>query len=205
MKQHLGKGRSAKDIKLPDKVIIPAMFRMMGATNVRQDGAGIIPHGSHVPLRLTADRESLVNHTLFSILNMHCDPGDREGQKGQEGQEDQEGLNQLFDKDMHPAGNDKMKKFIQAKFANKNIFLTTYVSPLAVQYRDEDVINITRDAVERINGYFGDGKACFHYNNLPIQSGFALWQAFNDHKTQNSVSALRDLAEGSGSKDAKSK
>lgn len=135
---------------------IPAMLRLFGATNTRLDTietkAGKIysvPHGSHVTLK---------------------------NQKG--GPEGIQKRTQQSIKDVSESVKGKLddeKAALGLKELSTDTYLTTYVSPISIQTRDMSVIENMRKATVALH----DQKNKYIYNNIAIQSGFAMFEDYS--------------------------
>jgi hypothetical protein len=137
---------------------LPAMLRLFGATNTRLDvidmgQAGVIdvvPHGSHVTLANTVGGEQgILARTKQSIQDL---------------------------------SHSRVRKDLQLNKESFGIgdiqtdtYLATYVSDIDLMNRDKDVIGFMREAISKLNGL---QTPTYIYNNIAIQSGFALFEDF---------------------------
>ncbi|MBT4884789.1 MAG: hypothetical protein HON55_01385, partial [Legionellales bacterium] len=146
---------------------IPAMFRYFGATNLRADVTTLsyntsgsesgydikvvsAPHGSHVPLKSDLSNDEKIKIAKESIKSLS-----------------KSAISEYL--------TDEKNEYLDGVDLKQDIYLTTFVSDINIQDRDTKVIDMTRKAAEQAD--IGENKV--FYNNIAIQSGFAMFEDYN--------------------------
>ena len=145
---------------------IPAMFRYFGATNLRADVTTLsyqgsennkydikvvsAPHGSHVPLKSSLSNDEKIEIAKKSI----------------------ESLSKSAISDYLK---DEKNEYLGDVDLKQDIYLTTFVSDINIMDRDTKVIDMTRKAATEAK----IDKITAYYNNIAIQSGFAMFEDYN--------------------------